>query len=564
VKRESAIEQEKLRRLQVILLTREAQITPHSQWSLFSHLADIARILEQWEEPFELVLAAFVSATYHKSAATSAPSLSERGFMRDVVGAKAERLAYLRSLLTPYQIDAFLDQKHPRESSYSFRDDVQSDHHVLTAIEVRHLVVLSIATLAAETSNRDGAPSRWLNEASRRATFLQTFERAPAIFSGCTGRVSSEIENTLLSAYEQGWLKHSAEASSALRDAIGSCPWVAEPSILLGLLQLMDGDAIGASQSGTRGVEICLEWNCSWDKRLSPERWLSLALFLEDANRLTEAEVKFLNGRLHDIISDEKAVPGVLIARLEAVRALKTEDARFNALQLRSEELEFNFLPDRFAEYVHGLKFNVASPQMLKYPHLTSQASWPSDKFELVKVLEQNADRIAEEFHRVPRSDFSPNDAALERSGSISVFYLYERGRRRDRHCALIPLTTHTIEANDRMQTIDGQAFFLKLAPGSFVAPNIGLENTRLRCVLPISIPLDCGLKVNGVDRILRLGQCDIFDDSFTHEFWNWSEQDQVVFMVDLWHPELVGEEIEYLMGWDRHIRYNIKKFSKS
>ena len=36
-----------------------------------------------------------------------------------------------------------------------------------------------------------------------------------------------------------------------------------------------------------------------------------------------------------------------------------------------------------------------------------------------------------------------------------------------------------------------------------------------------------------------------IFDDAYVHRVWNNSDEDRVVLLFDLWHPELQFDEIQ-------------------
>jgi aspartyl/asparaginyl beta-hydroxylase (cupin superfamily) len=58
---------------------------------------------------------------------------------------------------------------------------------------------------------------------------------------------------------------------------------------------------------------------------------------------------------------------------------------------------------------------------------------------------------------------------------------------------------------------------------------------------------------VGGHERSWELGRCIIFDDSFLYEVWNESDEDRVVLVVDLWHPDLSELEVALLEGLHRY-----------
>jgi aspartyl/asparaginyl beta-hydroxylase (cupin superfamily) len=76
----------------------------------------------------------------------------------------------------------------------------------------------------------------------------------------------------------------------------------------------------------------------------------------------------------------------------------------------------------------------------------------------------------------------------------------------------------------------------------------------RVRCHFGVDVPEDCGLTVGGETRTWTEGRCMVFDDSFEHEAWNRDVRDRVVLIVDLWHPDLTGEEVRLLEGLDTYV----------
>jgi len=50
-------------------------------------------------------------------------------------------------------------------------------------------------------------------------------------------------------------------------------------------------------------------------------------------------------------------------------------------------------------------------------------------------------------------------------------------------------------------------------------------------------------MKVASETRRWERGKALVFDDSFEHETWNRAEQDRVVLLFDVWHPDLTHEE---------------------
>jgi aspartyl/asparaginyl beta-hydroxylase (cupin superfamily) len=59
----------------------------------------------------------------------------------------------------------------------------------------------------------------------------------------------------------------------------------------------------------------------------------------------------------------------------------------------------------------------------------------------------------------------------------------------------------------------------------------------------------DCAIRVGHETRRWEEGRCLIFDDHFEHEAWNHTQEERIVLIVDLWHPDLTATEVELLTG---------------
>uniref|UniRef100_A0A3B4Z1W2 Aspartyl/asparaginy/proline hydroxylase domain-containing protein n=1 Tax=Stegastes partitus TaxID=144197 RepID=A0A3B4Z1W2_9TELE len=70
--------------------------------------------------------------------------------------------------------------------------------------------------------------------------------------------------------------------------------------------------------------------------------------------------------------------------------------------------------------------------------------------------------------------------------------------------------------------------------PGTHVWPHTGPTNCRLRMHLGLVVPKQ-GCRI----RYCKHGKVLIFDDSFEHEVWQDADSFRLIFIVDVWHPEL-------------------------
>jgi len=86
-------------------------------------------------------------------------------------------------------------------------------------------------------------------------------------------------------------------------------------------------------------------------------------------------------------------------------------------------------------------------------------------------------------------------------------------------------------------------AMFSLLAPGTSIPPHVGVSNARLVCHLPLVVPEGCWFRVGGETRYWKRGEAFVFDDTIEHEALNPSDELRVVFIFDIWHPDLTATE---------------------
>jgi len=104
-------------------------------------------------------------------------------------------------------------------------------------------------------------------------------------------------------------------------------------------------------------------------------------------------------------------------------------------------------------------------------------------------------------------------------------------------------------------------AFFSVLGPQSSIDSHFGPVNLRLRCHFPLVLPAQqqgeerCGMEIGGKRVQWKLGEPLFFDDSFEHRVWNDSQEERVVLLFDIWHPDLQQEEVEAVTDMFQYAR---------
>ncbi len=157
------------------------------------------------------------------------------------------------------------------------------------------------------------------------------------------------------------------------------------------------------------------------------------------------------------------------------------------------------------------------------------EAHWPAIRAELDAVMRQRAD--LPNFH-----DILDEVRTITHDDQWKTYWLLGAGldcRENARHCP------QTMAA---LQKIPGvmNAFFSILAPGKHIPAHRGAYNGILRYHLGMIVPAPAwmtGIRI--ADRICNWseGQSLIFDDSFNHEAWNYTDGWRVVLFVDFARP---------------------------
>lgn len=200
-------------------------------------------------------------------------------------------------------------------------------------------------------------------------------------------------------------------------------------------------------------------------------------------------------------------------------------------------------------------------PMFCHYPGLEAHPFYDHRRFPELRMLEQRTREIRTELKRLLKqpeklrpyiempADREAQWTALNRSRKWSAYHLYWNGERLPEHWATCPETVASIDALPlvRIQSHAPEIFFSILQPHTHIPPHFGLTNYKLTVHLPLLIPPHCAIRVDDETRQWRLGECLIFDDSFEHEAWNRSDKPHAVLIFEVWHPNLVAHEREFL-----------------
>ncbi|KAM4719152.1 aspartyl/asparaginyl beta-hydroxylase-like isoform 3-T3 [Anableps anableps] len=226
-----------------------------------------------------------------------------------------------------------------------------------------------------------------------------------------------------------------------------------------------------------------------------------------------------------------------------------TDDGRFyfhlgDALQRVGDDSAYHWyeLGHRRGHFASVWQRSLYNVEGLKaQPWWTPQETGYTD---LVKMLERNWKTIRDEALTVmdrARGRFLPEEENLREKGEWGQYTLWQQGKRVGNACQGVPKTCSLMERFPEATGCKrGQIKFSVMQPGTHVWPHTGPTNCRLRMHLGLVVPRPgCRIRCTNQTREWEEGKVLIFDDSFEHEVWQEADSYRLIFIVDVWHPEL-------------------------
>lgn len=167
-------------------------------------------------------------------------------------------------------------------------------------------------------------------------------------------------------------------------------------------------------------------------------------------------------------------------------------------------------------------------------------------------LAELQAVMAAERSELVPYiqyEDYEPLDQwrPLNHNPDWTAIHLVQNGRRVEANARHCPEAMALLERlpQPRIAGASPNAMFSLLAPRAAIPPHVGVSNARLVCHLPLIVPEGCWFRVGAETRYWERGKAFVFDDTIEHEASNPTDELRVVFIFDVWHPDLSEVERE-------------------
>ena len=237
-------------------------------------------------------------------------------------------------------------------------------------------------------------------------------------------------------------------------------------------------------------------------------------------------------------------------ARLQAAMAAAEQSA---------EEEERKRIERFRSNAVGRTKAFHSSPTHFHFPELAQREFHPRRFFHWLDEVEAATETIAEELkaamaaertelvpyiqydEHLPLAQWKP----LNKNPDWTAIHLWRNGERIEANARHCPRTLKLLEGlpQPEIRGSGPNAMFSLLAPGTAIPPHVGVNNARLVCHLPLIVPEGCWFRVGGETRFWKRGEAFVFDDTIEHEALNPSDELRVVFIFDIWHPDLSATE---------------------
>jgi aspartate beta-hydroxylase len=524
---------------------------PHAHGrTLLAHLQGTRNVLRAWSQPFPIRAAGLFHSVYSTDIyRPKVLDLQQRSWLKSVIGPTAEQLVYLFCTVPRFAFfEGFLNSSSSLADGLTIisQKDGESQDLELTSAEIYGLILVHMANEAEQSCLPGGLPGAWLSRINTWAEPLRSARvEFPEIFSCFPASFSFEDELRLRDAYLNGIEIAASDLATAMTH-FSSCsdifPWVGEPFVMRAYLAMIEGDTAQAQQHSQRAIEVFDSWGTPWDKRLSHNEWKQTAQTFLSANeqqrlrQISTAIIREPRAFFNRVVS----APSAAIVTLPAAPV----PSRISAETDNGAAPE---KPARLDRYLTSFSEGSAA-QSARYPDLPSRPWHDPGNFPIVAALEHDYEVIKKEIVRLTGDNFQPESERIARKGTWEVAFFYERGKINVQNCALCPTIATIVGQYETMRTVSGLIYVSRLKAGTHIAPHSGPTNLRVRCHLGISIPDgDCGLRVGNETASWSDGKCILFDDSYEHEAWNYTDQERIVLIVDLWHPGLTAHERQVL-----------------
>ena len=283
------------------------------------------------------------------------------------------------------------------------------------------------------------------------------------------------------------------------------------------------------------------------------------------SHALAQKPDRDLPPQVASVVADAESRVAQWTAKRDARMAAAMANAEAKATEDQAERMRrFRSNSIRRTRHYHS------EPTEFHYPGLVEREFHPRGLFPWLEQIEASTDALAVDLQAVmaaERAELVPyiqydehlplaQWKELNQSRDWTAIHLLQNGEvigANARHCPKTMALLRQIE-QPRIAGASPNAMFSLLAPQTRIPSHTGVNNTRLVCHLPLVVPEGCWFRVGAETRFWKRGEAFVFDDTIEHEAMNPTEELRVVFIFDVWHPDLSHverEAVSALIGAD-------------
>ena len=189
----------------------------------------------------------------------------------------------------------------------------------------------------------------------------------------------------------------------------------------------------------------------------------------------------------------------------------------------------FKFFRDRNLNYYNSKIKTPAFLDLDKYfaGYKILEDNWGEIKHEIEGVI--NSGKTLPKFHEVDDGQeyISDNDGLSWRLLNLLLYEMWH-----EKNCDLYPKTTSILQKLGSVKS----AYFSILAPGKHMPPHKGPYKGIIRYQLALSVPKngECKIIVDDKDCFWEEGKSVLFDDTYTHEVINNTNEVRIALLLDV------------------------------
>jgi aspartyl/asparaginyl beta-hydroxylase (cupin superfamily) len=185
---------------------------------------------------------------------------------------------------------------------------------------------------------------------------------------------------------------------------------------------------------------------------------------------------------------------------------------------------------------------------------------WTDRMENRASVVRKELDEVLSHREDLPNfQDISIDQASISNDDGWKTFFFKAYGFRSEANCQRCPETARLIDSIPGMVT----AFFSILSPGKHIPPHRGPWRGVIRYHLALKVPEPAsasGIKVGGEEAHWEEGRGLLFDDGYSHEAWNGTDDTRVVLFCDVLRPlrppaDQVNRALIKAIGWSPFIQ---------